>query len=54
MNIYEVANNGNWYNFGFLLGVGSWGILTWGSDSCDDQEEEIKKLKLQIDQLENN
>ncbi len=29
MNIYEVVNNGNWYNFGFLLGIGSWGILSW-------------------------
>lgn len=29
VNIYEVANDGNWYNFGFLLGVGSWGILSW-------------------------
>lgn len=28
-NIYEVHNNGNWYNFGFLIGVGSWGILSW-------------------------
>ena len=22
-NIYEVANNGGWYNFGFLLGIGA-------------------------------
>jgi hypothetical protein len=22
VNIYEVHNNGGWYNFGFLLGVG--------------------------------
>jgi hypothetical protein len=21
VNIYEVHNNGNWYNFGFMLGV---------------------------------
>ncbi len=21
MNIYDVHNNGNWYNFGFMLGV---------------------------------
>jgi hypothetical protein len=21
VNIYEVHNNGNWYNFGFVLGV---------------------------------
>jgi len=21
MNIYEVNNNGNWYNFGFLIGM---------------------------------
>ncbi|MDX6291150.1 MAG: hypothetical protein QOH50_225 [Kribbellaceae bacterium] len=20
-NIYEVHNNGNWYNFGFILGI---------------------------------
>ena len=31
VNIYEVANNGNWYNFGFLIGVGIFGfnILEW-------------------------
>lgn len=22
--IYAVYNNGGWYNFGFLLGIGSW------------------------------
>jgi len=25
VNIYEVHNNGGWYNFGFLLGVGGSG-----------------------------
>ncbi len=24
VNIYEVHNNGNWYNFGFILGAGVW------------------------------
>lgn len=28
-NIYEVTNNGNWYNFGFLIGSGGFGILSW-------------------------
>lgn len=33
VNIYETHNNGNWYNFGFLLGIG--GLLgvrfnVWG------------------------
>lgn len=23
VNLYEIHNNGGWYNFGFLLGVGS-------------------------------
>jgi hypothetical protein len=23
VNIYEVANNGNWYDFGFMIGVSS-------------------------------
>jgi hypothetical protein len=27
VNIYEVHNNGNWYNFGFIVGAGAWGIL---------------------------
>ena len=27
VRIYEVHNNGNWYNFGFVLGI----ALTWGS-----------------------
>lgn len=22
--VYAVSNNGGWYNFGFLLGVGAW------------------------------
>jgi hypothetical protein len=26
VSMYEVHNNGNWYNFGFLLGIGA----TWG------------------------
>ena len=25
VNIYEVHNNGGWYNFGFLLGIGGFG-----------------------------
>ncbi len=25
--MYEVHNNGAWYNLGFLLGAGAWGIL---------------------------
>jgi hypothetical protein len=29
-NIYEVHNNGGWYNFGFLLGIGA---LSFGSVS---------------------
>lgn len=29
MNIYEVANNGNWYNLGFMFGAGAWGIFAW-------------------------
>lgn len=24
VNIYEVYNSGNWYNFGFILGAGVW------------------------------
>jgi hypothetical protein len=30
VNIYEVHNNGGWYNFGFLLGIGA---FTSGSSS---------------------
>lgn len=26
IGIYEVFNNGNWYNFGFLLGIGALGF----------------------------
>ncbi len=26
VKIYEVVNNGGWYDFGFLLGI----LLTWG------------------------
>jgi hypothetical protein len=29
VNIYEVHNNGNWYNFGFVLGLG----VVFGSGS---------------------
>jgi hypothetical protein len=25
INIYEVHNNGGWYNFGFMLGIGALG-----------------------------
>jgi len=27
VSIYEVQNNGGWYNFGFILGAGAWGVL---------------------------
>ena len=27
VSMYEAHNNGNWYNFGFILGAGAWGIL---------------------------
>ena len=26
IHMYEIHNNGNWYNFGFVLGI----ALTWG------------------------
>lgn len=28
VGIYEAYNNGNWYNFGFLIGVGCLGGIT--------------------------
>ena len=32
-SIYEVHNRGHWYDFGFILGAGAWGILRGrGSD----------------------
>jgi hypothetical protein len=31
VNIYEVSNSGNWYNFGFLLGSSGWGIFAGSS-----------------------
>jgi hypothetical protein len=27
VSIYEVHNNGHWYDFGFILGAGAWGAL---------------------------
>jgi len=27
VSIYEVHNSGGWYNTGFVLGAGAWGIL---------------------------
>jgi hypothetical protein len=31
VNIYEVQNNGNWYDFGFMLGVAcAFGSGGWG------------------------
>ncbi len=27
VSMYEVHNNGGWYNSGFVLGAGAWGIL---------------------------
>jgi hypothetical protein len=33
VSIYEVHNNGHWYNFGFILGAGAWGILGGGARS---------------------
>jgi hypothetical protein len=31
VNMYEVHNNGAWYNAGFLIGAGAWGILRGSS-----------------------
>ncbi|WP_242511426.1 hypothetical protein [Pengzhenrongella frigida] len=31
VNIYEVHNNGNWYNFGFMLGVSA--VFSGGAGS---------------------
>jgi len=33
VSMYEVHNSGNWYNFGFILGAGAWGILRGGRSS---------------------
>ncbi len=30
--IYEVHNSGHWYDAGFLIGAGAWGILRAGSN----------------------
>jgi hypothetical protein len=27
VSMYEVHNNGGWYNTGFVLGAGAWGVL---------------------------
>jgi len=32
VSIYEVHNNGGWYNAGFIMGAGAWGILGRGSN----------------------
>ncbi len=34
VNIYEVHNNGNWYDFGFLLGTGSPFLGTFGGSKA--------------------
>jgi hypothetical protein len=31
ISIYEVHNSGAWYNAGFILGAGAWGIFGLGS-----------------------
>ena len=31
VTIYEVHNSGAWYNAGFILGAGAWGVLGRGS-----------------------
>lgn len=35
IGIYEPFNNGNWYNFGFLIGVGS----CWGSSHASRRKK---------------
>jgi len=35
VNVYEVHNNGNWYDFGFVLGAG---ILAGSSSSASRQD----------------
>ena len=38
VSIYEVHNNGGWYNTGFVVGAGAWGILG-GSRSRSGRRE---------------
>src|SRR5687768_494830 len=40
VSIYEVHNSGGWYNTGFVLGAGAWGILR-GSSRRREKRVEI-------------
>src|SRR4030042_1412794 len=37
VNIYEVNNNGGWYNFGFILGI----MIFWGGGSGEAEHERV-------------
>jgi hypothetical protein len=44
VSIYEVHNSGAWYNAGFIIGAGAWGILSRGGRSLRDfDDEKIRK-----------
>jgi hypothetical protein len=59
VGIYEMNNNGGWYNFGFLLGASS--SLGGGAkmqiqasrdetdgDECEDEKAAVKKFKVEF------
>lgn len=38
ISIYEVHNNGGWYNLGFVFGAGAWGLLRWGGSGARSRQ----------------
>ena len=41
VNVYEVHNNGNWYNFGFVLGAG----ILFGGGAFGKRRNKHRKLR---------
>ena len=41
VSIYEVHNTGGWYNTGFVLGAGAWGILRGNSSRRREKRIEV-------------
>ncbi len=49
VNMYEVNNSGNWYNFGFLLGAAI--FLGGGSGSCGEKCRTKKRKEKEWDEI---
>ena len=57
VGVYEINNNGNWYNFGFVLGIiislghgGLWGHVKKKTRSKTESEKEWEEIGMKVEE----